>query len=327
MNELNLLNTDQFRRNGPYFFPTAAFAENRAEASKQYLSFEHAKMDFFTNRFNSAFLTNINRKNKRTHDTDHASVTSPDFASIDDLSSAGLCNQLIESFVIDYCCQQNLRLPGHSLNLTYEYKNQLSFYQTTCFAPFRRSTRVYYVDEVVARKTIVHMLASFIQYHTGQSVEIPYSLRIIADIDGLDVPIVPDDMGPYIDLYLHMSDVFNFRKSSTVERLVDAYRSLERDLAPIRPMQPPVVTLNSIRWSTVGQLNFFRWFIGEGGMALLLRHRTDAVQFLEDKRRRSNDNKQRRRSIGHLTRQRTVTLRPRQCIVSSVTVDCIQTIP
>lgn len=300
--ELDLLNVNLYKRNALFFFPMDAFlGGNRGEASKQFMAFEHASLMDFNNRFNACFLTPINRKNKRTHDTCADDVTPFNFTRFDQLSSAGLCNQLIESFVIDYCCQNNLCVSGHALNLTHEYRNQLSFYQTSCFAPFRRSTKIYYVDELVARKSLEAMLQ--------QSIGLPEDAN-------------HEDLEPYIDLYTRLEQEFQFRKSRTVARLIREYRRL----GVPRDHRPGRVTLDSVRWSTVGQLNFFRWFIGGGGMSLLLAHRCDAVKYLEDKRQRSIATKHRRRLMGYVRRQRTVVRRPRQCLVSNVVVDCVQAV-
>jgi hypothetical protein len=155
MRVVDLLDDNKFIRSGLFYFPRAEFRKRPKEASKQFFHFNNALTGFFTNRFLSDFLTDINRKNKRTHRVNPSDVTPPDFESIDKLKCIGLCNQLIECFTIDYCERYDLHADNCIFPIKTEYNNNLQSYMTNCYAPFRRGPSIYYVDMNIALRDVL----------------------------------------------------------------------------------------------------------------------------------------------------------------------------
>lgn len=313
--EIDLFDTGNYFRKNMFFFPRTAFIHNRGEASKQCMYFKDSDVTFFyTNRFLAQFLTDINMKNKRTQDIDEDLITPHNFSHIDELTSAGLCNQLIESFVIDFCKKYNIKVPGHMFNLSEDYNNELGQHQTSCFAPFRRSTKVFYIDEAVARTKMASLLTRYLRVHEYD--EIAYDSEGQIDM-GLDLP---ESLHPHIQLYKRLETELMFRKSNTIHKLIARYEALDH-VQPAISVRP---SLDSVKWSTVGQLNFFRWFIKEGGMALLLKYRVGAIEHLEDKRKKSMNSKRQRRLDGVTKRQRNVAKRQRCCSASAINLNVDQ---
>ena len=147
---------------GPFYYPKSAFrGTKRAGASGQL--FHLRNLHPFSDRFLSRFLTVINRKNKRTQQVSRDLISRPDFDGPDDLSPDGLCNQLIECFVLKYCAIHNVRAERgrFGANIAQDYSNQLARYQTNCFALFRRGIPTYYVDGEtgeVERTTVAQLI-------------------------------------------------------------------------------------------------------------------------------------------------------------------------
>lgn len=272
MHAANLLDPDAFIRCGLFYFPRSEFRKRPKEASKQFFHFNETLAAFFTNTFLSNFLTDINRKNKRTHRVDPLGVTRVEFESIDELKCTGLCNQLIECFTIDYCDQYDIKAAHCIFPIKTEYNNNLQMYMTNCFAPFRRGPSIYYVDMEMALHDV---------FYEDQS---------------------PTDRANKAALYLRLGGDRAMLNSSVDLSLADG----------------TTPRLAGLCTSTVGQLIFFRWFIGSGSMKKLLEHRDSVIAFLEAKRKLSLVRKRTRREQGTTHRERTIPHRETRCSAAHI---------
>lgn len=267
----------QHTRHGPFFIP------NNPDEVRHILPYfkSGALPGYFPRRFLCEFLTKINRKNKRSNDGEADPATAD---SVDTIMPTGLCNQMIEFFVLEYADKYPVRqASGRLFSVRAQYNTMLSRHQTRCFAPFRRGVPIYYVDQQIAQ-----------ELHDSYPTQAPRD-ALVAAARAVGTAVQPSKVGE--DAVM----------STTLKRKI---ATLERDL---------------IQSTTIGQLNFFRWFIRSGVARLLLENRDTVYERLKEKRKeairmkdarkKSGDIRKRgRKVVPHATRVRTINLAQKRAV-------------
>lgn len=272
-----LADPKQHTRHGPFFLPNAPDDVRHILPYFKSGSFPA----YFTPRFLSEFLTKINKKNKRSND---GKVDPETAKSIDTIMPTGLCNQMIEFFVLEYADRFPVRTDsGRLFSVRAQYNTMLGRHQTRCFAPFRRGTPIYYVDTVVAQELC----------DTYTDPEAKTALVAAAKVVGVELANNPVA-----------------EESGSAGALKRRIAALEKDM---------------VQSTTIGQLNFFRWFIRSGVGRMLLENRERVYDKLKEKRKeairmkevrkKSGDSRKRGRKVTlSATRVRTVNLAGKRAI-------------
>lgn len=273
-----LADPKQHTRHGPFFLPSSP------DDVRHILPYfkSGALPGYFSRRFLSEFLTKINRKNKRSNDGEVDPATAD---SVDTIMPTGLCNQMIEFFVLEYADRYPVRQePSRLFSVRAQYNTMLGRHQTRCFAPFRRGVPIYYVDQQIAQ-----------ELHDAYPAQAQRD-ALVAAAKSVGVTIQPSKAGEE-----------EKEMSATLKRKI---ATLERDL---------------VQSTTIGQLNFFRWFIRSGVARLLLENRDTVYERLKEKRKeairmkevrkKNGDSRKRGRKVApQATRVRTINLAQKRAI-------------
>jgi len=253
-----LIDSGRHTRHGPFFF-----LPNSPDDVRHILPYfkSGALPGYFTERFLSEFLTKINRKNKRSNDGEVDPETAD---SVDTIMPTGLCNQMIEFFVLEYTDRYPVRHePRRLFSVRAQYNTMLGRHQTRCFAPFRRGVPIYYVDRAIAQEL----------YDAYPDQPRKDALAAVIEAAGVR------------NLTLSAAEEESASVTATLKRRIAA---LERDV---------------VQSTTIGQLNFFRWFIRSGVARLLLENRDSVYEKLKDKRKEAVRMKEIRKKTGDIRKR------------------------